>query len=112
MDQPSILSREQFLPVDAPLLDFLVEEVKNIEGWRYPKLEDLEKYQLYRGLNLDMLHRIEVRELVCGVSSDQEIKEVRSWIERMQELDQWKCRTQTNFHDTLRMPGKISIDPK
>ena len=121
LDQPSMLTREQFLPVDAPLLDFLVEDVKNPDGWKYPRLEDLEQYQVHRGLSLDMLQRIEVRELVCGVSSDEEVKEVRSWIQRMQELDQKKFRTQvvsldvedvkTTYYDTLRMAGKLSIDP-
>ena len=50
-----MLTLEQFLPVGAPLLDFLIHD---------PKLEELEKYQANRGLNLSMLNEIEVRELV------------------------------------------------
>ena len=72
LDQSSVLNFHQFLPVDAPLLDFLVKDLKGVEGWKYPKLEDLELYQSERGLNLRMLDRIEVRELVCRVSSDQD----------------------------------------
>ena len=51
-------------------------------------LEELEKYQRIRGLNLKMLDRIEVGELVCGVSSASEILEVRKWVEKMQDADQ------------------------
>ena len=79
---------EKFLPLQAPLLDFRMEDTKRTDSWKYPKLEELEKYQRYRGLNLEMLDRIEVRELVCGVSSVTEILEVRKWIERMQKNDQ------------------------
>ncbi len=88
LDWPSKLTLDQFLPLHAPLLDFLVEDAKRIDAWKYPRLEELEKYQRIRGLDLKMLDRIEVRELVCGVSSASEILEVRKWIEKMQDADQ------------------------
>jgi hypothetical protein len=88
LDWPSRLSLEEFLPLHAPLLDFLVEDTKRMDSWKYPKLEELEKYQRYCGLCLEMLDRIEVRVLVCGVSFTSKILEVKSWIERMQENDQ------------------------
>ena len=64
LDWPSKLTLDQYLPLHAPLLDFLVEDAKRIDGWRYPKLEELEKYQRIRGLNMKLLDRIEVRELI------------------------------------------------
>ena len=82
LDWPSKLTLDQFLPLHAPLLDFLVEDAKRIDAWKYPKLEELGKYQRIRGLNLKMLDRIEVRELVCGVSSASEILKVRSGVKR------------------------------
>jgi len=82
LDWPSKLTLDQFLPLHAPLLDFLVEDAKWIDAWKYPKLEELGKYQRIRGLNLKMLDRIEVRELVCGVSSASEILKVRSGVKR------------------------------
>ena len=39
-------------------------------------------------MNLGMLEEIEVRELVCGVSSEDEISEVREWIKKMHQIDQ------------------------
>ncbi len=65
-----------------------MKDTKRVDGWKFPKLEELEKYQRYRGLSLDMLGRIEIRELVCGVLYVSEIMEVRDWIDRMQERDQ------------------------
>ena len=121
LDCPSILTQEEFLPAKAPLLDFLVEDTKRTDAWKYPKLEELEKYQKFRGLNLDMLERVETRELVCGVSSVSEIREVRDWIERMQEMDQRDFGTQVvsldvedvkaTYYDTLKMAGLVSIKP-
>ena len=122
MDWPSKLTLDEFLPLHAPLLDFLVEDTKRIDSWKYPKLEELEKYQRIRGLNLKMLDRIEVRELVCGVSSASKILEVKEWIDRMQDADQRMFGTRivsfdvedvkTTYFDTHRMAGKATIDPK
>ena len=50
-----------------------MEETKKIDGWKYPRLEELELYQSRRGFSLDMLDQIEVCELVCGISSKDEI---------------------------------------
>ena len=88
LDMPTMMNLEQFLPADAPLLDHLVYDYKKPEGWKYPKLEDLKIYQSNRGLNLGMLKEIEVRELVCGVSSEEEITATREWICRIHEMDQ------------------------
>ena len=122
LDWPSKLTLDEFLPLHAPLLDFLVEDTKRIDAWKYPKLEELEKYQKFRGLNLSMLERIETRELVCGVSSVSEIREVSNWIERMQEMDQRDFGTQVvsldvedvkaTYYDTLKMAGLVSIKPE
>ena len=119
LDQPSMLRREKFLPVDAPLLDYLVESSKKVVGWKYPRMEELEYYQANRGLSLEMLKQVEVKELVCGRSTREEIVEVARLIERMNALDQEKFGTQVisldvedvkaTFYDTLRMAGKIQI---
>ena len=119
LDQPSFMRVRQYLPAEAPLLDYLVEEYEKVDGWKYPRLEDLKFYQANRGLNLDMLKQVEVRELVCGVSSREEILEVGEWIRERYASDQEKFGTgvvsfdvedvKTTFYDTLRMAGKIQI---
>ena len=122
LDMPTMLTLELFLPVGAPLLDFLIHNTRKLEGWKYPKLEELEKYQANRGLNLSMLDKIEVRELVCGVSSEDEISKVRDWIKRMHQIDQDLFGSQVisldmedvkvTYYDTLRMARKLSIMPE
>ena len=88
LDWPSRLTLDKFLPLHALVLDFLVEDTKRIDSWKYPKLEELEKYQRIRELSLKVFDRIKVRELVCGVSSVSEILEVKEWVDRMQDADQ------------------------
>lgn len=119
---PLFYPRNNSLTAEAPLLDFMVEEVKKKDGSKYPKLEDLQDYQLHRGLSLEMMEKVEVKELVCGVSSEEEIKIVRDWILEMHGRDQEKFGTQvvsldvedvkTTFYDTLRISGKARIDPE
>ena len=69
-----------------------------------------------------MLEEIEVRELVCGVSSEEEIAATREWINKMHEKDQNSFSSQVisldvedvkvTYYDTLRMAGKLSIIPE
>ena len=122
LDKPDYLRMKEFLPADAPLLDFLVEDTKGLDGWKYPKLNELLFYQDNRGLSLKMLEEIEVRELVCGVSSEQEIDEVHDWVTTMYRRDQATFGTnvismdvedvKTTYYDTLRMAGKVRIQDK
>ena len=42
---------EDYLPVDAPLLDYLITEIEGQTGWKFPKLQDLRRFQDRRGLN-------------------------------------------------------------
>ena len=122
LDKPRFLRDEEFLPLGAPLLDFLVEETKKIDGWKYPRLEELELFQSRRGLSLDMLDQIEVRELVCGIRSQDKILETHQWITDMYKADQSTFGTRvismdvedvkTTYYDTLRMAGKLEIPSK
>ena len=40
---------EDYLPVDAPLLDYLVMKTEGPTGWKYPDLQDLRRFQDRRG---------------------------------------------------------------
>ena len=63
-----------------------------------------------------------MRELVCGVSSEEEIVATREWISRMHEMDQSLYGSQVisldvedvkvTYYDTLRMAGKLNINPE
>ena len=63
---------------------------------------------------------MEVRELICGVSSDQEIEETHQWINEMYQMDQERFGSKVisldvedvkvTYHDCLRMAGKVQIE--
>ena len=64
---------EEFLPMGAPLLDFLTVDTEGPSGWKYPRLEELRSYQVNRGLTFSVLEEVEVREIICGISTQDEI---------------------------------------
>ena len=93
LDVPGIGRKDNYLPMGAPILDYLTESVRAGAGWKYPKLEDIESYQNNRGLSWDMLDQIEVRELICGVSSEEEIKDTHHWLKDQYGKDQERFGT-------------------
>ena len=106
----------------APLLDFLIKDCKKIDGWKFPRLEEIEIYQERRGLTLEMLNQIKVQEIVCGISSGSEILEIHQWITEMYKTDQQTFGSRVismdmedvkmTFYDTLRMAGKLEISSR
>ena len=117
---PSFGERKDFLPMGAPLLDYLEDNISKSEGWMFPRVEDLRSFQNHRGLSWKMKEEVEVRELVCGVSSDQEIEEIHQWINEMHQRDQERFGSKVisldvkdvkvTYHDCLRMAGKVQIE--
>ena len=55
-------------------------DLKEISGWKYPKLEAVEDYQKHRGLNRKLLKSVEVKEIVIGVTSDEVVSEIHQWM--------------------------------
>ena len=43
------------LSVEPPLLDYLVTETEGLTEWKYPKLQDLKRFQERRGLNYSVM---------------------------------------------------------
>ena len=120
LNVPKFGDRRDFLPVGAPLLDYLEQDISNSEGWMFPKLEDLRSFQAHRGLSWKMKDEVEVRELICGVSSDQEIRDTHRWMNEMYQIDQERFGSkvismdvedvQVTYHDCLRMARKVPIE--
>ena len=116
---PDIGSTRDYLPVGAPLLDYLVEDTKHIDGWKYPCLTELEKYQENRSLTYKVDAEVEVREIICGVSSEEECRSAHRWLRDMYHKDQDSFPSRivsldvedvkVTFFDTLRMSGDLSV---
>ena len=60
---------QDYLPVDAPLLDYLATEAGGSVGWKFPRLQELRKFQEKRGLNYSVLDEVKVKEIICGTST-------------------------------------------
>ena len=55
---------KDYLPVEAPLLDFLTVDKEGPTGWKYPKLEELRKFQQKQGLTYSVLEDVEVQKII------------------------------------------------
>ena len=70
---------KDYLPVVALLLDYLVTDTEGPTGWKYPKLQELRKFQVKRGLTYSELEDVEVCEVICGVSTTEDIEKFHEW---------------------------------
>ena len=110
---------ENYLPMGAPLLDFLTVETEGSAGWKYPKLKELRSYQENRGLTFSVLEEVEVREIICGVSTQDEIEKFHEWIMEKHLKDQEKFDSgvlsmdvedvKASYYDIMRMAGELVI---
>ena len=81
------------LSVEPPLLDYLVTETEGLTEWKYPKLQDLKRFQERRGLNYPVINEVEVREIICGISTSEEMQLFHEWIMEEHLLNQSKFDT-------------------
>ena len=110
---------KEFLPMRAPLLDFLTVDTEGPTGWKYPRLEDLRYYQTNRGLTFSVLEEVEVREIICGISTQDEIEKFHEWITEKHIENQNKFDSgvismnvedvKASYYDVMRMAGEIVI---
>ena len=108
---------EEFLPAGAPLLDFLAVSMDKMECWQFPSKCEINEYQRIRGLSLDMLQEVEVKEIIIGETSPDQCKQIFSWFWERHELDQKLFPTSVcsmdneeikiSLVDVYRMAGKI-----
>ena len=110
---------EEFLPRSAPLVDFLSIGIHSGAGWKYPSDDTIHGIQRNRGLSYQMLDDVEVREIVAGVSSPEEILETRKWMEEQHAKDQAILPTsvvsmdveelRVTHYDWMKMTGELPI---
>ena len=103
----------------APLLDFQAVETEGPAGWKYPSLKSLREYQDNKGLTFSVLREVEVGEIICGVSTQEEIEKFHEWITEKNLRNQDEFDTgaismdvedvKASYNDIMRMAGKIVI---
>jgi len=59
---PSFGERKDFLPVGAPLLDYLEDDISKSKGWMFPRIEVLRSFQDHRELSWKKKEEVEVRK--------------------------------------------------
>ena len=116
---PQLDSFKGFLPAGAPLVDFLAATMQRCDDWKYPHREQIEFIQRNRGLTLDILEQVEVREIIAGRTSESEIAESISWLWDHYDRDQKICPTgvismdveeiQCTLYDVYRMSGRMKF---
>ena len=108
-----------YLPVQAPLLDYLTVDTEGSTGWKYPKLQELRKFQQKQGLTYSILEDVEVKEIICGISSTKKIQKFHEWTteEHLENQDTFDSGVismdvedvKASYYDIMQMAGKIVI---
>ena len=81
VQDPGLTPFEEFLPRSAPLVDFLSIGLHSGAGWKYPSSDTIHGIQRDRDLSFQMLKDVEVKEIITGVSSPEEIHEINLWMQ-------------------------------
>ena len=83
---PRSMSRQDIFPSMVPLVDFMSVDSKRPDSYKYPSREEIKLFQANRGIDLhslkpDGVTEVEVRELVMGESSEDQIWETLQWLD-------------------------------
>ena len=112
-----------YLPVQAPLLDYLTVDSEGSAGWKYPRLQELRKlFQQKEGLTYSALEDVEVKEIICGISSTDKIQKFHEWttkkhLENQDTFDSGVISmdsedVKASYYDVMQMAGKDVISRK
>ena len=114
---PRNINLNDFFPAGAPLLDFLATTIEREETWKYPPKEEIKFYQKARSLSYNLLEDVVVKEIIVGITTEAEIKDIASWMWDQWEKDQKMNPTQIisldneeiqiNLYDVYRLAGRI-----
>ena len=117
---PRRVNINEFLPAGAPLLDFLATTLDREESWKFPPKEEIKFYQRARNVNYKLLDEVQVREIIIGETSVEEIKSITTWMWKQWEKDQRMNPTQIisldneeikcTLYDIYRMAGVLDCN--
>ena len=117
---PNLSSKLEFIPEDSPLLDYLaVYSEKREDDWKFPRPGLIKEFQENRGISINILESCEVREIVVGRTSQEEIESVIEWTLDQLERDQVSLPCSglsldihvqgVSTHDLYKMAGNIPM---
>ena len=87
---PEIGEWGDYIPMEAPIIDYLAMDTKLATGWRYPRLELLEDYQTHRGAYYRLLDQVELKEVIVNATDESQVESIREWMLEQVKRDQEK----------------------
>ena len=119
VQNPGLTPFEEFLPRSAPLVDFLSIGLHSGAGWKYPSANMIHAIQKNQGLSFQMLKEVEVKEIIAGVSSPEDILEIKRWMQEQYATDQAILPTRVvsmdveeicvTHYDWMKMMGELPM---
>ena len=85
---PGPLGRKEYIPAGIPILDIIRAQLEKSDSWKFPSKSTLDLWSSSRGMSLDMLNIVEVKEIVIGISSEDEIQSTVEWAQKMIDTNQ------------------------
>ena len=111
---------EDFLPIGVPLIDLYSLVVQDEASWKFPSQETIVEIQASRGLSYRMLEDLEVKEIIVGRSSAEDIIEAQKWMLGKYKEDQRRFPSgtisldveeiKTTPEDKLRLLGQLEME--
>ena len=99
--------RRIFNPGEVPLLDMLAVDKDRMDSWDVPSRQYITQMQANRGLSLDILKLVEVREIVVGVTPPAKLKETINWMWARYATNQAELPTAVLSLDVEEVPGHL-----
>lgn len=91
---PNQLKLKDIMPLEVPLLDLLSVDSQRSDAYKVPSLDEIKLFQKNRGLDflshkpVSLVEPLLVKELVVGVSTDEEILEIWQWCDKQRKIDE------------------------
>ena len=105
---PSSISHADLFPAGSSFLDFLVLDLKRVDAWRFPGTDKMsalfKEMQNTRGVNLGLVDRVSVWEIVVGVTPADEIDRCVNWYTSNHQRNQLDYPTKLLSLDNEEIP--------
>ena len=87
--------KDAILPNSCSILDFIAADSKRIDSWvtsaSNSEIDIVDEISRTRGLSLDLLDRVEVREIVIGKTEGSLVNDIAKWASMMHKRDNNRC---------------------
>ena len=77
---PDLVSFDEMITPKTVLLDLLSYDVGRNDSWDFPGQDTLAEWRKKRGVSYKYLEEIEVREIIVGRATEEEISEFSDWV--------------------------------